>query len=59
VQVLEDTKPRHQPGGERRLAGSVAVDLAEALFEKAPVDRARQLRQRVLQIDELVEPRPE
>ena len=40
VQVLEDREPGHQPGGERRLAGSVAVDRAEALFEEAPVDRA-------------------
>ena len=48
MQVLEDAKPRHQPGGERRLTGPVAVDLAEALFEEAPINRARKLRERML-----------
>src|SRR5438270_3213471 len=57
VGVLEDRQPRHQSCRQRWLAGAVRVDRSELLFQKAPVDRSRQLRQRMLHIDDLVEPR--
>ena len=59
VQVLEDRQAGHQPGGQRRPAGIIVVELAEAHLEKAPVDRARERHQRVSQVDDLIEPRPE
>jgi hypothetical protein len=59
VQVLEDRQARHQPRRQGRLTGTVAVDRPAALFEKAPVDRPRQLRERMGQVHDLVEPRPE
>ena len=57
VGVLENREPRHQPGRQRRPAGAVGVNRAELLFQKSPVDRPRQLRQRVVHVDDLVEPR--
>ena len=59
VHVLEDRQPRHQPRRQRRVSGLVGIDRAEPLLEKAPVDRPTKLRQRVIQVDDLVEPRPE
>ena len=56
VRVLEDRQPRHQPRRQRRLAGLVRIDRAEPLLQKAPVDRRGQLRQRMAQVDDLVEP---
>src|SRR5208282_458753 len=35
------------------------IDRAEPLLEKAPVDRPAELGQRVVRVDDLVEPRPE
>src|SRR6185437_2415480 len=57
VSVLQDRKPCHQPRRQRRLAGAVLVDRAQPLFQEPPVDRPRKLHQRVLYIDDLVEPR--
>jgi hypothetical protein len=57
--MLEDRQTRHQPRRQRRLARSVRIDRPEPLFQKAPVNRARQLRQRMVQVDDLVEPRLE
>jgi hypothetical protein len=59
IGVFEDGKPRHQSRRQRRLSRLVAIDGAELLFQKAPVDRARQLHQGVLHVDDRVEPRPE
>ena len=59
VHVLEDRKPRHQPRRQRRMSGLVGIDRAEPLLEKAPVDRPAELRQRVIHVDDLVEPGPE
>ena len=59
MHVLEDREPRHQPRRQRRMAGLVGIDRAEPLLEKAPVDRAAELRQRVVHVDDLVEPRLE
>src|SRR6202022_5134380 len=57
VGVLENRKPRHQPGRQRRSAAAIGVHGAEFLFQKSPVDRPRQLHQRVVHVDDLIEPR--
>jgi hypothetical protein len=41
------------------VAGLVRIDRAEPRLEKAPVDRPAKLRQRVIEVDDLVEPGPE
>ena len=41
------------------MTGLVGIDRPEPLLQKPPVDGASQLRQRVAQVDDLVEPRPE
>lgn len=43
--------------GVRRVAWPLVVDGAETFLEKAPIDRARKLRQRGVHTDDLVEPR--
>ena len=59
VHVLEDRQARHQPRRQRRVSGLVRIDRAEPPLEKAPVDRPAKLRQRVIEVDDLVEPGPE
>src|SRR6516164_10327491 len=56
ISVLEDRQPRHQPRRQRRLARLVAVDRAERLLQKLPIDRPRQLHQLVVHVDDLVKP---
>ena len=56
VRVLEDRQTRHQPRRKRRLTGLVRIDRPEPLLQKPPVDRRGQPRQRVAQVDDLVEP---
>jgi len=41
------------------MAGLVRIDHAEPLFEEAPIDRPAELGERVIHVDDLVEPRPE
>jgi hypothetical protein len=38
------------------MAGIIRVDLAEAPFQKPPIHRPRQLRQRMVHVDDLIEP---
>src|ERR1700680_3273965 len=57
IGVLENGEPRHQPRRQRRLAWAIAVNGTEFLFQKSPVDRPRQLHQRVVHVDDLIEPR--
>ena len=59
MHVLEDRQPRHQPRWQRRMADLVGIDRAEPLLEEAPIDRPTELRQRVVHVDDLVEPRLE
>src|SRR6516225_8014301 len=54
VGVLEDRYPRHQPRRQWRLARLVGVDRPKRLLQKSPIDRPRQLHQRVFHIDDLV-----
>jgi hypothetical protein len=57
VRVLEDREPCHQPRRQRRMSDLVGIDRAEPLLEEAPVDRPTELRQRVVHVDDLIEPR--
>jgi hypothetical protein len=59
VHVHEDRKPRHQSRRQRRTAGLVGIDRAEPLLQEAPVDRPAELGERVIHVDDLIEPRPE
>jgi len=56
ISVLEDGQPRHQSRRQRRVAGIIRVDLAEAPFQESLIHRPRQRRQRVLHVDDLIEP---
>src|SRR5262249_16241830 len=38
------------------MAGIIRVDLPEAPFQKPPIHRPRQLRQRMIHVDDLIEP---
>jgi hypothetical protein len=57
--VLQDRKPRHQARRQRRLSRTIVVNLAEAPFEKGPIDRPRELGEWMAHVDDLVEPRLE
>ncbi|RWP59740.1 MAG: hypothetical protein EOR08_22490 [Mesorhizobium sp.] len=59
VHCLEDGQPCHQPHRQEGPAGIVVIDCTEPLFQKAPVDRARQLHQRPIHVEHLIEPGPE
>src|SRR5262249_52880571 len=54
--VLGVPCPRHQPRRQWRLARLVGVARPKRLLQKTPIDRPRQLRQRVFHIDDLVKP---
>jgi hypothetical protein len=56
IGVLEDGQPGHQSRRQRRMAGIIRVDLAEATFQEAPIHRPRQRDQWMLQVDDLIEP---
>jgi hypothetical protein len=49
----------HQPRRQRRVADLVGIDHAKPLLEEAPVDPPPQLGERVISVDDLVEPRLE
>ena len=57
--VLENGEACHQPGRQRRPSRFVGVHGAEFVLKEAPVDRPRELRQRVVHVDDLIKPRPE
>jgi hypothetical protein len=57
VAVLEDRKPRHQPRRQRWTAGFVDVNRAQLVLQEPPIDRPRQPHQRMIEIDDLIEPR--
>src|SRR5581483_796730 len=58
VHVLQDREPGHEPRRERGPAWAVGINGAEVLLQKTPVNRRGQLRQRMLHVDDLIEPRP-
>jgi hypothetical protein len=57
--VLEDGQARHQPGGQRRLAGTIAINRIQVLLDEGPVDALCQLRQRMGGVDDLLQARPQ
>jgi len=59
VHVLEDQQPGHQPRRQRRLTGPGPARRAETAIEKIPVDLLRQPRQRMTEIDDLIQGRPQ
>jgi hypothetical protein len=58
VHVLEDQEPGHQPRRQRRPARARPAHRTEAPVQKAPVDLPRQARQRMTQVDDLIQCRP-
>jgi hypothetical protein len=59
VGVFEDDQSCHQPRGQRRLTGAVRIGLPKRLLPKRPIRLARQLHQRMSQVDDLVQSRSE
>ena len=59
VHVLEDRQAGHQTGRQRRLTRTIRVHIAELAADQLPVDQAAEPHQRVVHVDDLVEPRPE
>ena len=57
VGVLEDGKPRHQSRRQWWPAWLVLIDRAEPLLEERPIDRPRELHQRVAHVDDRIQPR--
>ena len=57
--VFEDDQPSHQPRGQRRLTGAIRIGRSKRLLQERPIRLTRQLHQRMAQIDDLVQPRPE
>jgi hypothetical protein len=53
--MLQVAQPDHQPDRDAGSTDMRVVELAEALFEHAPVEQAGQPRQRVADIDLLAE----
>jgi hypothetical protein len=56
VHVFQDGQPSHQPCWQRRPTGIVVIDRAKPIFEKPPIHRACQLRKRMVEIYDLIEP---
>lgn len=59
VHVLQAGDAGHQPRRQRRTAGNVRIDRAKRGFQKRPIDGPRELRQRMVKIDDLSKPRAE
>jgi len=59
ISVLENGQPRHQARRQRRAAGTIRIDLAEPPFQEPPIDCAARRHQRILHVDDLIEPGPE
>jgi hypothetical protein len=56
VGVLENGQARHQAGRQRRPARLVLVDRPELLLQERPVDRPRKPHQRMVHVDDRVQP---
>ncbi len=57
--MLEDEEAGHQPRRQTRLAGASRAHRGEAAIEKLPVDLVGKPHQRVLQVDDLIQRRPQ
>jgi hypothetical protein len=59
VHVLQDQQPGYQPGRQWRLSGARRAHPGKPRVEKLPIDRARQPHQRMTQIDDRFQRRPQ
>jgi hypothetical protein len=59
VHVLQDEEPGHEPRQQTGMARPRRTDRSKALIEKAPIDLACEPRQRVTQIDDLIQRGPQ
>jgi len=59
VHVLQDEQPGHQPGRQRRLSRPGRAYAGKPAVEKAPVDLTRQPHQRMAEVDDLLQRRPQ
>ena len=59
VHVLQDQQPGHQPGRQRRLTRSGRAHAGKPLVEKPPIDLARQPHQRMAEVDDRLQRRPQ
>jgi hypothetical protein len=57
VGVLEDRQPRHQSRRQWRAPRIIRVDGPKLTFQELPIHRVPQRHQRMLQVDDLIEPR--
>src|SRR5438552_5410095 len=55
--MFENEQPGYQPGRQRRLPRSQPTHRAEPSRQKVPIDRPRQLHQRMAKVDDLLEKR--
>ncbi len=56
VHGLQDRETGHQPGRQRRVTGRIGAGRPELRLQKPPVDRPPELRQRVTEVHDLIEP---
>jgi hypothetical protein len=49
----------HALGGQRRLAGTIPINRIQVLLDEGPVDARPQLRQRMVEVDDLIQTRPQ
>jgi hypothetical protein len=49
----------HALGGHRRLAGTIPINRIQVLLDEGPVDARPQLRQRMVEVDDLIQTRPQ
>jgi len=59
VHVLQDQQPRHQSGRQSRLSLARRAYAGKAPVEKTPIDLPRQPHQRVAEVDDLLQRRPQ
>ena len=59
VHVLQNQQPRYQSRRQARLTGSRRADAGKAAVEKPPIDHPRQPRQRMAEIDDILQRRPQ
>jgi hypothetical protein len=57
IGVLEDRQPRHQSRRQWRAARIIRVDRPKPPFQEPPIHRTPQRHQRMLEVDDLIEPR--
>jgi hypothetical protein len=59
VHVLQNEQPGHQPGRQARLARTRRADAGKPAVKKRPIDLAGQPRQRMAEVDDVLQCRPQ